>query len=772
MAWSPDGAFLVTNGMDDLVRIWDARHITQAPDERISAGEVWVPENLPEREGNRLGTLRPLEDWGSSYTSVVIDADDHTLVAGYSDGHARRWNLDNGTVSWESHDKHEVHTVIDVVVSHDGSRIFSCGVDGLLRIRDVHGGLNLRQVRLEGHLQMSIAPDDRQILIHDYTYNHPSRLVDAESGEIRITLPQDNQSHYPSDWSPDGVYIALGGTDDVHIFDPQSGIERYRWGYTGRVWAIRWSPNGREMLLGYRQGNVLVIDPFTGTVRLRLSGLGGISALDWSPDGGFFATGNRETGQLLLRLWDAQTGVEVERFSLKQACFRLRWSTNGAFIVSGHDDSIIHVWDVRHLGVAAPEMASQPDPVLLKTPLPADLQFLPAALAHLSQMDIHPPLALVRDLLALTGGQTVSESLAQLAQQLPDGLAALIDLRWPAPARIGLVALLLHDLPLSGWQPPAASAAQLRSALHIALLGAPVPPDVPDFPFQPLQQAVNQIDDRIITLLTLLGPDAVAADPALPLRLLPQLPNLPPLSLTQRQLLGLRLASDASLGQSTAARPTAVRSSLGGIQSGSARPDWNALLPSQFALPESVFTARFLRGELLFRAHDVAEPPRLRPLVLILDVSPATCGPVQAITRLAAHILAQSWQQAAMPLLLLTLDLTGETILPILHPADILQVWTARSLRALNVPRTLRLAASFRATLASSADLSPIILLLTHPWCGADDPLPSIPALRALFVQYPGFPTAPALAPACERWQSLLPQQSQVLPDTLAFLIS
>ena len=84
--------------------------------------------------------------------------------------------------------------------------------------------------------------------------------------------------------------------------------------------------------------------------------------------------------------------------------------------------------------------------------------------------------------------------------------------------------------------------AQLREQLDVAMAGEVITPQPPDSPIVPLQQAVGGVDDRS-TLLAMLGPQAVAADPALILRL-SRSSSLPALAESRRRLLGLRLDLD------------------------------------------------------------------------------------------------------------------------------------------------------------------------------------------------------------------------------------
>jgi len=77
----------------------------------------------------------------------------------------------------------------------------------------------------------------------------------------------------------------------------------------------------------------------------------------------------------------------------------------------------------------------------------------------------------------------------------------------------------------------------------------------------------------------------------------------------QRQLLGVRVSFAGVSGRSMGRAPGADRGQIGGVEMGRLLSDWGALLPSQLAMPKLVQTYRYIRGEVLFRAREMTEPP-------------------------------------------------------------------------------------------------------------------------------------------------------------------
>jgi ATP-dependent Clp protease ATP-binding subunit ClpC len=248
----------------------------------------------------------------------------------------------------------------------------------------------------------------------------------------------------------------------------------------------------------------------------------------------------------------------------------------------------------------------------------------------------------------------------------------------------------------------------------------------------------------------------VAADPGLPLRLRHRQAAVPVLHKMQRRWLNARVPPLAGGG-------TARHDGGPGREGWTTRGALRDLQAAQLALPTSVFLSRYWRRELLYYAHGHQEQYPLRAGVLVLDVSPPCFGPVEAVTRLAAHIITASLPAARLPTVMITADGMG-WVMRLEEPADKLDVWTTRSLEPARAVLALRLAGILRRTLDDGNGPEPPVVVLSHAWFGAEETISAMPGLRGLFVQYPGQRVEPVLAAHCERWVII---GAHELPDLL-----
>ena len=274
--------------------------------------------------------------------------------------------------------------------------------------------------------------------------------------------------------------------------------------------------------------------------------------------------------------------------------------------------------------------------------------------------------------------------------------------------------------------PPGQSRGELTAALHRVLSATAVRPSPPPTPFAELTSALDAVDVSMLTLLSILGPEAVAADPCLPVRLRRTIRDLSPLSLRQRRLLDVRLfMADGGMADGRAA---------GGGRSGLSRHgDVNRLLPSQFALDDDVFKLRQVRDELLYRTRNGRLPPGPRAMILLLDDTPAALGAVGITLRTCAHLLAATMIRWSRPCAMVRLGKPAEPRF-LSHQPDLVGLWTDVSLGGPQLDGAAAAATALTRALTPESGEPPWVLLLTHP----HQPAPTLPGLRVIRVRYPG----------------------------------
>jgi WD40 repeat protein len=290
-------------------------------------------------------------------------------------------------------------------------------------------------------------------------------------------------------------------------------------------------------------------------------------------------------------------------------------------------------------------------------------------------------IGLIDDIVSITGG-AIDSALHNplLAAALGTaGVGRLRGLRWPPAARVGFVGLSCAELPaVDEWVPPDGTSRmellrELMSSSTVAAGSASVKVDV-----RAVVSALAGIDDDVIRLLEILGPRRVAADPTTPLRLLDRARQLPALPARLRLMLTAgdrRVQTNvqaSGVERTQNSRPMAVRHG---------RPD--SLVPAHLALALSVGAleqAVLEAGqELLYRRYTIPSRPPLRPVVLVLDTSPPTFGPIEMVLRTVAHLaVVMSWQARVNPMLV---TLTRPAHAREVGSTDgLMEVWTSRTL--------------------------------------------------------------------------------------------
>ncbi|KAL0958647.1 hypothetical protein HGRIS_013983 [Hohenbuehelia grisea] len=324
VAFSPDGAQIVSGSGDKTIRIWDAATGQQVSD--------------------------ALTGHKRSVSSVAFSPDGAQIVSGSGDNTIRIWDAATGQQVGDALTGHE-GSVSSVAFSPDGAQIVSGSGDKTIRIWDAATGQQVGDA-LTGHelsvLSVAFSPDGAQIV--SGSYDKTIRIWDAATGEqVGAALTGHEGSVSSVAFSPDGAQIVSGSGDNtIRIWDAATGqqVGDALTGHEGSVLSVAFSPDGAQIVSGSGDTTIRIWDAATGQqVGDALTGHErSVSSVAFSPDGAQIVSGSDDN---TIRLWDAATGQQVgdALTGHDEWVSSVAFSPDGAQIVSGSDDNTICIWD-------------------------------------------------------------------------------------------------------------------------------------------------------------------------------------------------------------------------------------------------------------------------------------------------------------------------------------------------------------------------------------------------------------------------------------------
>ncbi len=369
LAFSPDGASILTTSTDGQTQVWDANdHRLRFALARGTAGgwAAWSPDSRriaapdandqPRIYDATTGQERvALAGGDNTVQSVIWSPDGTRILAVGGEGATKIWDAASGREQVSIPDLNGVRQSADGGVvptdapvsaawSPDGTRIALIRADGIARIWDATTGQE--RFALDG-LMTSVAwsPDGQSILTggEDGT----ARIWDAAGGGQRTVLQGHTGLVTRAVWSPDGRRIVTTSTDrTAKIWDVGSSqLPVTLTGHIDSVTDAAWSPDGRAVLTASEDQTARVWDARSGLPLYTLAGHNsGVRHIAWSPDGRHILTGAEQ--ETSVRLWEASRGYE--RASLNGtpgAVAQILWSPDGKSVITINDEGAGQVWD-------------------------------------------------------------------------------------------------------------------------------------------------------------------------------------------------------------------------------------------------------------------------------------------------------------------------------------------------------------------------------------------------------------------------------------------
>ncbi len=156
--------------------------------------------------------------------------------------------------------------------------------------------------------------------------------------------------------TPDGRFLATGGSDDVLLWDLKTGrqVRAYHGALGPGKSKVAISPDGRRLFAASDHTGILMWDLASGTLERTFKDLMFRSTFILSPDGRTLVTAEYEArGPEMLVVWDVESGRRLRSFKASKEHLRsLVMSPDGRMLAAGGWEKKVRLWDPssgRHL---------------------------------------------------------------------------------------------------------------------------------------------------------------------------------------------------------------------------------------------------------------------------------------------------------------------------------------------------------------------------------------------------------------------------------------
>ncbi len=284
LAWSPDGTYIVSAGVDKTVQVWD---VNSGKCIHVYYGHV------------------------AAVSAVTWSPDSAYIASGSLDKMVRVWNVASGKDCYIYYG--HVAAVSAIAWSPDGAHIASGSWDKTIQVWRASNGEHISTYREHTELVSAVAWSPHGTSIASGSWDHTVQVWDATSGVHHCTYRGHSEPVYAVAYCPEpfssitghSTPIASGGHEtSVQIWDADTLSHYFNYsGHATSITALAWSPDSTRVASGSADGTIQVWDAATGKHHYTYSGHSSqVSALAWSPDSTRIASSSWDE---VVRVWQA-----------------------------------------------------------------------------------------------------------------------------------------------------------------------------------------------------------------------------------------------------------------------------------------------------------------------------------------------------------------------------------------------------------------------------------------------------------------------------------
>jgi WD40 repeat protein len=255
------------------------------------------------------------EDQNQQVQSLALTHDSRRAVVLGLNPSLRVWDLAKKAIVHRSDVVRQQGSITGMIASRDASRVALLGptitlVDPaadkvLVELKDGSG---------QQSLGAAFTPDEKH-LIAAYSQG-VIQVWDVATGRLqkKLTAPAGHGNWQAFGLSPDGKFAALAGNiNQVLLADLERGVflAEDQPAHTGRVAAIRFSPDGEKLASGCTSGRTHLWDAGSGEHQRQIDALS--ASLEFTPDGQQLVTLHRQSP--LVQTWNLATGERLRDWS-------------------------------------------------------------------------------------------------------------------------------------------------------------------------------------------------------------------------------------------------------------------------------------------------------------------------------------------------------------------------------------------------------------------------------------------------------------------------